>query len=150
MEATGFFYASADVSRMRDETPPWVDTVDDPAPSTVDPRVLVATGLWLAAFGWYVILQATPAFGLSAVAAGLVYASLTFAAGVGFGWGEDQVAGVLRAVLDRQTAALGGAAVASAACSWFLLATPANPYAGGLWLGVALLGAGLVVGAALR
>lgn len=135
---------------MRDETPPWVESVVDSSPSSVDPRVLVGTGLWLVAFGWYVILRATPAFGLSPNVAALLYAVCTFAVGVCFGWGEDQISTTLDRVLDRPALALGGLALASAGISWFLLATTPTPYTRGLWLGVVLLASGLLVGAALR
>jgi|GEM_PF-3545542 len=135
---------------MRDETPPWVETVDDATPSSVDPRVLGGMTLWLVAFGWYAILQATPRAGLTMTDAALVYGAATFTAGLGFGNGEDEVATRLRAVVDRTGLLLGGLAIGSAGLTWLVATTPQNPYTAGLWLGVVLLTAGIAIGAAAR
>lgn len=135
---------------MRDETPPWAETVDDATPSSVDPRVLGGMTLWLVAFGWYAILQATPRGGLTMTGAALLYGAVTFMAGLGFGNGEDQVATRLRAVFDRTGLVLGGVAIGSAGLTWVVATSPKNPYTAGLWLGVVLLSAGIAIGAAAR
>lgn len=135
---------------MRDETPPWVDSAEHRVASSVGWRVFAGTTLWLASFGWYVLLRADPRGGLSAVAAAALYGASTFLAGLCFGAGEDQVAGYVRLVFDRTALALGGGALVVTAVAWFGLTSPATPYVDGLWLGVVLLGAGIALGVASR
>ena len=135
---------------MRDETPPWVGTVDDSATPNVDPFVLAGTTIWLVVFGWYVILQATPTGGLSPHDAALVYSSSTLLAGVCFGWGEAQLSAPIRRVADPPELFLGATAVVVATLAWFVLSPPASAYEAGLWMGVVLLGAGIAIGAAAR
>lgn len=135
---------------MRDETPPWVGAVDDSRATSVDPFVLAGTTLWLVVFGWYVLLQATPRAGLSLSTAALLYSTTTLLAGVCFGWGEDQVSRPIRRVLDPMELRLGASAAGITTLSWFLLATPTNPYQAGLWMGAIFLGAGIALGAAGR
>lgn len=135
---------------MRDETPPWVGTVDDSAASSVDPFVLAGTTLWLVVFGWYVILQAAPRAGLSFPAAALVYSVTTLLAGVCFGWGEEQLSAPVRRVFDRSWLLLGAAGAVTTTLTWFILASPSSPYEAGLWMGAVFLGAGIAFGARLQ
>lgn len=135
---------------MRDETPPWVGTVDDSEASSVDPFVLAGTTLWLVVFGWYVILQATPRAGLTLPTAALAYSATTLLAGVCFGWGEEQVSTPIRRVVDRPGLLLGAAGAVTTTLTWFILASPSSPYEAGLWMGAAFLGAGIAFGAGLQ
>lgn len=135
---------------MRDETPPWVGTIDDSAASSVDPFVLAGTTLWLVVFGWYVILQATPRPGLSLTAAALVYSATTLLAGICFGWGEKQLSTPIRRVVDRRGLLLGATGTVATTITWSVLASPSRPYEAGLWVGAVLLGAGIAFGAGLQ
>lgn len=135
---------------MRDESPPWVGAVDDASGLTVDPLVLAGTTLWLAGFGWYVILQATPRVGLSPTTGVLVYAATTLLAGYCFGRGEDDVSTPIRRIVTPTGLRLGASAVGVATLSWFVLASPSNPYQAGLWMGAILLGVGIAAGAGSR
>lgn len=135
---------------MRDETPPWVGAVEDSTGPSVDPFVLAGTTIWLVVFGWYVLLEATPRAGLTHATAALTYAVATLLAGVCFGWGEDQVSTPIRRVADPRRLRLGAAGVGIATLTWFVLATPANPYQAGLWMGAIFLAVGIAIGAAGR
>lgn len=135
---------------MRDESPPWVDAVEDSTGPTVDPFVLAGTTIWLVVFGWYVLLEATPRADLARSTAALAYSAATLLAGVCFGWGEDTVSNPIRRVADPPGLRLGASAVVIATLSWFVLAAPANPYQAGLWMGAIFLGAGIAIGAAGR
>lgn len=134
---------------MRDETTPWVDAVDRATASGVDRRVLAGTTIWLVAFGWYVLLQADPRPGLDLADAALVYGLATLTAGIGFGWGEEQIRDILARVLDRTSLTLGGVAIATTGLLWFLFSPHPAPYETGLWLGIVLLGAGILLGASM-
>lgn len=135
---------------MRDETPPWVGTVDDSPGPPVDPFVLAGTTIWLVVFGWYVLLEATPRADLSLSTAALAYSAATLLAGICFGRGEDQVSNPIRRFADPRGLRLGAGAAAIATPTWFVLATPVNPYQAGLWMGALFLAAGIAIGAAGR
>lgn len=135
---------------MQDETRPWVDPVDGTVSSTVHPAVFAGTTIWLVVFGWYVLLHATPRFGLTMMTAAFLYAGATFAAGVCFGWGESLIHTRARVVMDGRALVFGGLAIASVTLVWFTLGTGLPAYQGGLWLGAVVLGAGIAVGSGFR
>jgi hypothetical protein len=138
-------------SDMQDDAPPWATKVRGTTAVSVDARVVTGTSVWLVAFGWYVILQATPRGALSVASTALLYGGATFLAGLCFGAGEDQLAALVRSGIDRPGLLFGGLAIATTGLSWFwLVAASTTPYAGGLWLGVLLLAAGIALGVASR